>query len=72
MNKGPNWQGVLVMIGIIVWTVSNIHGKLTKPEIGSSWWTATAPATIFAGVVIGIYLIAKLSEWVGRRSGLTK
>jgi hypothetical protein len=72
MKKGPNWQGVLVMIGIIAWTVSNIHDKLTKPEGGTSWWTVIAPATIFVGMVTAIYFIAKLSEWVGRRSGLTK
>lgn len=72
MKKVPNWQGVLVMIGIVVWTMSNIHAKLAKPEIESSWWTATAPVTIFSGMVISIYFIAKLSEWVGRRAGLTK
>lgn len=72
MKKGPNWQGVLVMIGIIAWTVSNIHGKLMKPEINSSWWAATAPATIFVGMAISFYLLAKVSEWLGRRSGLTK
>lgn len=71
-NKGPNWQGVLVMIGIVAWTLNNIHAKITKPETGESWWVVTAPISIFAGMVIAIYLVTRLSMWVGRRSGLSK
>lgn len=71
-NKGPNWQGILVMIGILVWTLKNIHAKVMKPETGESWWAVTAPATIFIGMVIAIYLVTRLSIWVERRSRLTK
>lgn len=72
MNKGPNWQGIVVMLGIFAWTANNVFVKLTKLEATQSWWAATAPATIFAGMVITLYLVARVSIWVGRSSGLTK
>ncbi len=70
--KGPNWQGILVMLGIFAWTLNNVYAKVTKPGTGETWWAVTAPATIFAGMVIALYLVSRLSIWMGRRSGLTK
>lgn len=71
-NRGPNWQGILVMVGLLVWTLSNIYDKLTKPDLDRSWWVVTAPATIFTIMVVLIYWIVRLSVHVERRSRLTK
>lgn len=67
-NKGPNWQGILVMVGVLVWTLSNIDKKLARPELGMSWWAAMAPAGIFLSITALLYLVARLSIWINGSS----
>ena len=62
-----NWQGFFVVVGILLWTGTNLYEKAIHPE-AKSWWTTMAPITIFGTMVVLLYLVAQLSIWMGKRS----